>query len=311
MTAGVLVVDKPRGITSFDAVQAVGRILGERKCGHAGTLDPMATGVLPVCVGAATKIAGYLTEEEKEYEAAFRFGVATDTGDATGKPVEERPGATAAEGDVAAALAALVGTFEQVPPAYSAVKVGGVRSYKLARKGMDVPLAPRRVTVREARLLSMDAGGFRAFLAVSKGFYVRSLPRDLGARVGVPMTVSELRRTRVGPFRIAQAVTLDVLRERARGSDAASLLLPIVDALGRFPLWEVPAEAISHGAQRTAFGAVAGRARRGIARGPRAAGDVAAGAAGDRRPGSGGALENRSGHLIYIRDRIWYKLIPQ
>lgn len=244
MTAGVLVVDKPRGITSFDAVQSVGRILGERKCGHAGTLDPMATGVLPVCVGAATKIAGYLAGEEKEYEAAFAFGVATDTGDATGKPVEERPGATAAESDVAAALAALVGTFEQVPPAYSAVKVGGVRSYKLARKGMDVPLAPRRVTVREARLLSMDPGGFRAFLAVSKGFYLRSLPRDLGARVGVPMTVSELRRTRVGPFRIAQAVTLDVLRERARGSDAASLLLPIVDALGRFPLWEVPAEAI-------------------------------------------------------------------
>ncbi len=95
MTAGVLVVDKPRGITSFDAVQAVGRILKERKCGHAGTLDPMATGVLPVCVGAATKIAGYLAEEEKEYEAEFAFGVATDTGDATGKPVEERPGAAA------------------------------------------------------------------------------------------------------------------------------------------------------------------------------------------------------------------------
>ena len=244
MTAGVLVLDKPRGITSFDAVQSVGRILKERKCGHAGTLDPMATGVLPVCVGAATKIAGYLAEEEKEYEAAFTFGVATDTGDATGKPVEERPGAAADESGVAEALAALVGTFDQVPPAYSAVKVGGVRSYKLARKGMEVPLAARRVTVREARLLSMDPGGFRAFLAVSKGFYVRSLPRDLGARIGVPMTVSELRRTRVGPFRIGQAVTLDVLRERARGSDAASLLLPIVDALGRLPHWEVPEAAI-------------------------------------------------------------------
>jgi len=198
-----------------------------------------------VCVGAATKIAGYLTEEEKEYEATFAFGVATDTGDATGKPVEERPGATATEGAVAEALAAFVGTFEQVPPAYSAVKVGGVRSYTLARKGMEVPLAARRVTVREARLLSIGPDGFRVFLSVSKGFYVRSLPRDLGARLGVPLTVSELRRTRVGPFRAEVAVTLDALRERARSADAASLLIPIVDALGRFPHWEVPAEAIS------------------------------------------------------------------
>jgi tRNA pseudouridine55 synthase len=223
----------------------VGRILGERKCGHAGTLDPMATGVLPVCVGAATKIAGYLTEEEKEYEAGFAFGVATDTGDATGKPVEERPGALATETAVAAALAALVGTFDQVPPAYSAVKVGGVRSYALARKGKEVPLAARRVTVREARLLACGPEGFRVFLSVSKGFYVRSLPRDLGERLGVPLTVSELRRTRVGPFRVERAVTLDELRERGRGEDAASLLLPIVDALGRFPHWVVPDASIS------------------------------------------------------------------
>ena len=245
MTVGVLVVDKPAGITSFDVVQAVGRILKERKCGHAGTLDPMATGVLPVCLGAATKIAGYLAEEEKEYEAEFSFGVATDTGDATGKPVEERPGATAPEASVSEALAALVGTFEQIPPAYSAVKVGGVRSYKLARKGIQVPLAARRVTVREARLLSIGPDRFRAFLSVSKGFYVRSLPRDLGARLGVPLTVSELRRTRVGPFRASRAVTLDALRERARSRDAHSLLIPIVDALGQFPRWEVPEEAVS------------------------------------------------------------------
>jgi tRNA pseudouridine55 synthase len=245
VTAGVLVVDKPPGVTSFDVVRAVGRILKEGKCGHAGTLDPMATGVLPVCVGAATKIAGYIAEEEKEYEAAFTFGVATDSGDATGKPVEERPGATVAEAAVADALAALVGTFDQVPPAYSAIKVGGVRSYALARKGVEVPLAPRRVTVREARLLSFGTDRFRAFLAVSKGFYVRSLPRDLGARLGVPMTVSELRRTRVGGFRASMAVTLDVLRERARARDTDSLIVPIVDALGgRIPCWEVPPDAV-------------------------------------------------------------------
>jgi len=244
VTGGVLVLDKPGGITSFQAVQVVGRILRERKCGHAGTLDPMATGVLPVCVGNATKIAGYLSEEEKAYEVAFRFGVATDTGDATGKAVEEQAGAVAPEGEVATALAALVGAFDQVPPAYSAVKVGGVRSYALARRGKEVALAPRRVTVREARLLAWGPSGFRAFIACSKGFYVRSLPRDFGERLGVPMTVEGLRRLRVGSFRIEDAVTLEALKERADRGEASSLLVPIVEALARFSRWVVPPSAV-------------------------------------------------------------------
>jgi tRNA pseudouridine55 synthase len=241
----VLVLDKPGGITSFQAVRAVGRILRERKCGHAGTLDPMATGVLPVCVGGATKIAGYLSEEEKEYEVAFRFGAATDTGDATGKPVEERPGASAPEGLVAEALSSLPGTFDQVPPAYSAIKVGGVRSYALARKGKEVPLAPRRVTVREARLLSWGPDGFRAVITCSKGFYVRSLPRDFGERLGVPMTVSALRRLRVGSFRIGDALTLEELSLRADRGEAAASLVPVAAALAHYPRWVVPAHAVS------------------------------------------------------------------
>lgn len=245
MTGGVLVLDKPGGITSFQAVREVGRILRERKCGHAGTLDPMATGVLPVCVGNATKIAGYLSLEEKTYEVEFRFGAATDTGDATGKVVEERPGASAGEGEVAAAVAALVGTFDQVPPAYSAIKVGGVRSYALARKGREIPLAARRVTVREAGVLSVSPGGFRAVLTCSKGFYVRSLPRDFGERLGIPMTVAGLRRLRVGPFRAEDAVTLDALREEAGRGDAARSLLPIADALAHYPQWVVPAADVS------------------------------------------------------------------
>jgi tRNA pseudouridine55 synthase len=244
LTAGVLVLDKPGGITSFQAVREVGRILRERKCGHAGTLDPMATGVLPVCVGNATKIAGYLSGEEKSYEVEFRFGVETDTGDATGKVLSARPGASATEGEIAAAVSALSGTFEQVPPAYSAIKVGGVRSYALARKGQEVPLPPRRVTVREARLLSVGPEGFRAFLTCSKGFYVRSLPRDFGERLGIPMTVAGLRRTRVGPFRVEEAVTLEALRETAGRGEAASLLVPIVDALAGYPRWIVPAAAV-------------------------------------------------------------------
>jgi tRNA pseudouridine55 synthase len=269
VTGGVLVLDKPGGITSFQAVQAAGRILRERKCGHAGTLDPMATGVLPVCVGSATKIAGYLAAEEKSYEVEFRFGVATDTGDATGKVVAERPGASAPEGEVAAAVSGLVGTFDQVPPAYSAIKVDGVRSYALARKGKEVPLAARRVTVREARLLSFGPEGFRAVITCSRGFYVRSLPRDFGERLGVPMTVAGLRRLRVGSFRVEDAVTLDALKDKAGRGEAASLLIPIVDALARYPRWTVPADAVSAVRNgRLAGGWLAGRAaaeREGIA----------------------------------------------
>jgi len=243
--SGVIVLDKPAGITSFDAVRATGRILREKKCGHAGTLDPAATGVLPICVGPATKIAGYLSEDDKEYEAGFSFGVSTDTGDAEGKPVETRPGAWAQEREVAAALAELVGTFPQVPPSYSAVKVGGVRSYTLARRGEDVPLAPRRVTVFEARLLCWNEEGFRTAISCSKGFYVRALSRDLGVRLGVPMTLSFLRRLRVGGLGIGQAVTLDALQELAAAGREQERMISIPDALSRMSAWVVPQDAVT------------------------------------------------------------------
>src|SRR5512145_648945 len=180
MIDGVIVLDKPAGMTSFRAVERVSRLLGKRKCGHAGTLDPMATGVLPVCVGKATKIAAYLSMQDKEYDASFRSPPPPDTGDVTGREIESRPGAAAAEGDVSAAVSALVGTWEQVPPAYSAVKVGGTRSYALARRGEAVDLAPRRVTVTAAKVLAWSPEGFRVVLTCSKGFYVRALSRDLG-----------------------------------------------------------------------------------------------------------------------------------
>lgn len=243
MTDGVIVLDKPAGITSFRAVETVSRLLGKRKCGHAGTLDPMATGVLPVCVGRATKIAAYITMQDKEYDASFRFGAATDTGDVTGREIEARPGAGAAEGAVSAAVAALVGTWEQVPPAYSAVKVGGTRSYALARRGEAVDLAPRRVTVTAAKVLAWSPEGFRVFLRCSKGFYVRALPRDLGRVLGVPMAVSALRRLRCGPFRIEDAVTLEALGDAARRGEDGAVVLTIPRALAGFPQWEVSAEA--------------------------------------------------------------------
>lgn len=240
MTDGVVILDKPGGLTSFQAVRAVGRILGERKCGHAGTLDPMATGVLPVCAGRATKIAGYLTALDKEYEVVLRFGTATDTGDATGKAVEERPGAGASESAVASAVAALVGSFDQVPPAYSAVKVDGVRSYVRARKGEPVELSPRKVTVHEARVVGWSPEGFALSVRCSKGFYVRALPRDLGAALGVPMTVTALRRVRFGPFGVADAVTLETLSDAARRGAAAECILSIERALSGYPQVAVP-----------------------------------------------------------------------
>lgn len=250
MTDGVIVLDKPAGMTSFSAVERVGRALRQKKCGHTGTLDPMATGVLPVCAGRATKIAGYIAGQDKEYDVSFRFGSATDTGDVTGREIESRPGEFAPESVVADAIARLVGTWEQVPPAYSAVKVSGTRAYVMARQGKEVKLAPRSVTVYEARLISWSQDGFQAFLRCSKGFYVRALSRDMGPPLGVAMAVSGLRRLRCGPFRIENAVTLSDLVEEGKRGAASARLVPIEKALAGFPQLEIPgaaAAAIRHG----------------------------------------------------------------
>lgn len=240
---GVIVLDKPSGITSFRAVERVGRVFRGRKCGHAGTLDPIATGVLPVCVGRATKIAGYLAAQEKEYDVCFRFGVETDTGDSAGRQVGATPGKYAEEDAVKAAVAALVGEWEQVPPAYSAIKVAGTRAYVLARQGKTVELAGRKVTVYEARVLSWSREGFRAFLRCAKGFYVRALSGDLGKALGVSMTVSGLRRLRNGPFRIEDSITLADLVAAGRRGEARSALVTIECALAGLPRREIPAEA--------------------------------------------------------------------
>ena len=240
---GVVVLDKPPGITSFGAVERVGRVFRGRKCGHTGTLDPIATGVLPVCVGRATKIAGYLAAGEKEYDVDFRFGVETDTGDAAGRTISSAPGVFPREDAVRAAVAGLVGEWEQVPPAYSAVKVAGTRAYALARQGKPVKLSGRTVTVYEARVLSWSAEGFRAFLRCSKGFYVRALSRDMGSVLGVSMTVAGLRRLRSGPFRMEEAIRLEALEEAGRKGEAHAFLVPIEKALEGFPRREISAEA--------------------------------------------------------------------
>ncbi|HEU5359610.1 MAG TPA: tRNA pseudouridine(55) synthase TruB [Candidatus Deferrimicrobiaceae bacterium] len=240
---GVIVLDKPSGITSFRAVERVSRVFRGRKCGHAGTLDPIATGVLPICVGRATKIAGYLAAQEKEYDVFFRFGVETDTGDAAGRQIDATPGKSAEEDAVRVAIDGLVGEWEQVPPAYSAIKVAGARAYKLARQGKPVELAARKVNVYEARVLSWSPEGFRVFLRCSKGFYVRALSRDLGKALGVAMTVSGLRRLRSGPFRIEDSISLADFVDAGKRGEARGFLVPIDRALSGFPRREIPAEA--------------------------------------------------------------------
>lgn len=245
MISGVIVLDKPQGITSFRAVERVRRIFRVKKCGHAGTLDPLATGVLPICVGRATKIAGYLAGQDKEYDAIFRFGVETDTGDRVGREIASAPGECAEEPAVREAVEALVGSWDQVPPAYSAVKVGGKRAYQLARQGTPVELAPRSVTVHEACLLEWSRERFRIFLRCSKGFYVRALSRDLGRLLQVPMTVEALSRRRCGPFRLDESVSLVDLVDAGTKGEAGKFLLPISKALEGFPQVRVSAEGVA------------------------------------------------------------------
>jgi tRNA pseudouridine55 synthase len=205
---GVVIVDKPAGITSHDAVDRVRKLLGERKAGHTGTLDPMATGVLAVCVGEATKIASFLTGDDKVYEATMRLGVRTDTLDMTGKVLtEQQPRATDAE--VRTVLAAFTGTITQVPPQYSAVKVRGKALYKWARKGIRVEPPPREVQIREILLQGIELPRVRFTVTCSKGTYVRTLCADMGDRLGCGAALEQLRRTRSGIFRLQDAVRLD------------------------------------------------------------------------------------------------------
>lgn len=205
---GVVIVDKPAGITSHDAVDRVRKLLGERKAGHTGTLDPMATGVLAVCVGEATKIASFLTGDDKVYEATMRLGVRTDTLDMTGKVLtEQQPRATDAE--VRTVLAAFTGTITQVPPQYSAVKVRGKALYKWARKGIRLEPPPREVQIREILLQGIQLPRVMFTVTCSKGTYVRTLCADMGDRLGCGAALEQLRRMRSGIFRLQDAVRLD------------------------------------------------------------------------------------------------------
>ncbi|MDT5135267.1 MAG: tRNA pseudouridine55 synthase [Mycobacterium sp.] len=253
---GLVVVDKPAGITSHDVVGRCRRVFGTRKIGHAGTLDPMATGVLVIGVDRATKILGMLTTAAKSYTATIRLGQTTTTDDADGAIVERTPAAGLTDDEIVAAVAALRGEIRQTPSAVSAVKVGGKRAYQLAREGHPVELVPRAVRVdrfdvaairREDGVVDLDVE-----VDCSSGTYVRALARDVGAALGVGGHLTVLRRTRAGTFGLEQARRLDELAERPELSyplDEACLI-----TFPRRDLTADEAEATSHGRPLPAAG---------------------------------------------------------
>ncbi|HTL32239.1 MAG TPA: tRNA pseudouridine(55) synthase TruB [Kofleriaceae bacterium] len=208
---GVLVLDKPRGMSSASAVHHVKQRLGAKRAGHGGTLDPIATGVLPICLDEATKLAQYLLADDKEYEADLVLGVETDTYDRTGTVTSTRPAEHVTREMIERALAARVGEQDQLPPVFSAIKQGGVRMYHRARAGEPIERTPRRVRIDRLALLDFTPPVLRVAIACSKGTYVRSIVADLGTDLGVGAHMTELRRTRSGTFTIAQAHDLDRL----------------------------------------------------------------------------------------------------
>lgn len=242
---GVLVVDKPSGPTSHDVVDRVRRALGERRVGHTGTLDPFATGVLPVCVGKATRLARFLGGGEKSYRATVRLGFATTTDDLQGEPLGEPAAVRVTAADVARAGRAFVGEIEQLPPLYSAKRMAGRRLYDLARRGVPVERRPCRVTVHALEVLAVEGERVELELRCSSGTYVRALARDLAAALGVGGHLTALRRTRSGAFGLEQAVGWDEL-----GPEARARLLPLEALLPELPavtLTEEGLRALRHG----------------------------------------------------------------
>jgi tRNA pseudouridine55 synthase len=244
---GILNLLKPPGMTSHDVVNLVRRALGTRKVGHTGTLDPGVPGVLPICVGRATRLAEYVAGSDKAYRAEVRFGLVTDTLDSFGTVLQEQDASSLTERQVAEALASFAGEILQVPPMVSAVRVGGKRLYELARQGLAVERAARPVTILSIRLLRFQPGPAATAtidVVCSKGTYIRALADDLGALLGVGGSLSYLVRTRSGPFRLEDSFTLE---ELAAGE---ARLLPPAAALGEMPRVKVggrAAEQLRHG----------------------------------------------------------------
>jgi len=265
MLHGWIILDKPLGPGSTQAVSAIKRLLREAgepktKVGHGGTLDPLASGVLPIALGEATKVAGRMLDASKEYAFTLRFGEETDTLDGEGKVIATSHVIPTAE-QVQEILPGFTGEISQVPPAYSALKIGGKAAYARARSGEEVELTPRDVTIGELRLISQSGNEASLIAKVSKGTYIRSLARDIAQALGTVGHVSYLRRTRAGPFGLDKAVSLDFLTEIAKARQLTRAVLPLEAALDDIPALPVTpdqAQLLRHGQKLVGFPAQPG-----------------------------------------------------
>ncbi len=226
MANGILVIDKSAGWTSQDVAAKLRGVFHERRVGHGGTLDPMATGVLPVFIGRATRAAEFLESAEKEYVAGLRLGVVTDTQDTSGTVLETNS-VCVTRAQLEAALRQFLGPIEQTPPMYSAIKINGQKLYELARRGQEVARRPRSITIHALELLEGEGADWTIRVRCSKGTYVRTLCHDLGRALGCGGCMSSLRRTRAGSFTLAQAVTMQQVLDFAVGQDPQQLLMPV------------------------------------------------------------------------------------
>ncbi|MCM1057203.1 MAG: tRNA pseudouridine(55) synthase TruB [Firmicutes bacterium] len=241
MVNGIIIVDKEPGFTSHDVVAKLRGICGQKKIGHTGTLDPMATGVLPVCLGSGTRLCDMLTDRDKEYVAELLLGVETDTQDTTGQVLMQRP-VRVEEADVRAACESFLGEYEQIPPMYSALKIDGKRLYELARAGKEVERKARPVRILELEILEYRLPVVKLRVVCSKGTYIRTLCADIGDRLGFGGTMQSLRRTAVGQFTLKKALTLGELQQRKDAGRLEEIVLPVDSVFQDCPALHVSGE---------------------------------------------------------------------
>lgn len=233
MYNGVIIVNKEKGFTSHDVVAKLRGILKQKKIGHTGTLDPDATGVLPVCLGNATKLCDMLTDKDKTYEAVLLLGQATDTQDITGKIIDSvdvmdiRKAGNLNDEDILGAINSFIGPYSQIPPMYSALKVGGKKLYELAREGIEIERQPRMVEIHGIENIEIDFPRVRMEVSCSKGTYIRTLCHDIGAKLGVHGCMESLRRTKVSTFAIADGKTLDEISSLVSEGNIEKYIIPV------------------------------------------------------------------------------------
>lgn len=235
MINGIVNIYKEKGYTSHDVVAVLRKVVGQKKIGHTGTLDPDATGVLPACLGRATKVCELLTDHDKTYEALLLLGKTTDTQDISGEVLEERDPGNLTEEEVRSCIESFIGEYDQIPPMYSALKVNGKKLYELAREGKTVERKSRKVQIHGIRILEMNLPHVRMEVDCSKGTYIRTLCHDIGEKLQVGGCMEELERTKVGRFLKEDAVTLDEVRQKMEQGEGAELFTPLDQIFAELP----------------------------------------------------------------------------